>query len=249
MAVDLSSNDAQQSTFAGDTLSTFVAGDILTNIENLIGSDHIDVLTGDDNDNIIDGGDGFWDGLDGGAGNDTISYARSDEGVNVILNNTSVDPRTTFGPGISYTVGNTGGHAQGDHLRNFENILGSAHNDTLTGDGGVNILDGAGGNDTLTGNGGADVFVAHILSGDTDTITDFTSGDKIRIDVDDPSAISDLDSLERELSLIISNNTDHDSDGNNDTILTFEDSQGGSDYLLVLDNFTTDLVFTDFEVI
>ena len=54
--------------------------DIITNVENLVGSAHGDVLSGDDNDNYLDGGDGddiLWDHggndvLKGGAGADKI---------------------------------------------------------------------------------------------------------------------------------------------------------------------------------
>ena len=49
-----------------------------------------------------------------------------------------------------------GGDAQGDILGGIENIVGSAFNDTLTGDNGGNALDGGNGNDTLNGLAGAD---------------------------------------------------------------------------------------------
>ncbi|MGK7947431.1 MAG: SGNH/GDSL hydrolase family protein [Xenococcaceae cyanobacterium] len=71
-----------------------------------------------------------------------------------------------------------------DTLTNIENIDGSAYNDTLAGDAGVNVingrdgndrLQGGGGNDILTGGLGSDTFV--LASGDgNDTITDFTVG-------------------------------------------------------------------------
>ena len=51
------------------------------------------------------------------------------------------------------------------------------------------------------------------------------------------------------LSLTITNDSDHGTDGNNDTILTFAGQNGANDYLLVLEDFTTDLTYTDFEVI
>jgi hypothetical protein len=47
------------------------AGDVLTNIENLVGSDYADTLIGDDQDNIIAGGRGA-NILTGGNGNDTF---------------------------------------------------------------------------------------------------------------------------------------------------------------------------------
>ncbi len=123
------------------------AGDKLKNIENLRGSAHNDTLTGDSGDNILEGGAGAEDTLDGGAGKDTASYAGSTGGVTVNLGATPVD---------GWIIG-TGGDAAGDKLKNIENLRGSAHNDTLTGDSGDNILEGgAGAEDTLDGGAGKD---------------------------------------------------------------------------------------------
>ena len=70
-----------------------------------------------------------------------------------------------------------------DTLTNFENLNGSAHNDTLAGDGNANILNGLAGNDVITGNGGsdtlygnsgADSFVFNAGFG-RDTVADFVA--------------------------------------------------------------------------
>ena len=53
----------------------------------------------------------------------------------------------------------SGGHAAGDIISNFENILGSNANDVLTGNSSANTLTGGGGNDTLRGGGGADTLI------------------------------------------------------------------------------------------
>ncbi|KAF0189654.1 MAG: hemolysin-type calcium-binding [Desulfobulbaceae bacterium] len=120
--------------------------DSVSNIENIIGSIFADSLTGNDSDNIIEGGAGA-DTLIGGAGNDTASYVGSDAGVNVSL--------------VSGAT-NTGGHAAGDSLLGFENLLGSAFNDTLTGDLNSNMLDGGAGDDILIGGVGADALIGGI---------------------------------------------------------------------------------------
>ena len=126
-------------------------GDVVTGVEHLIGSSHDDSLTGDDADNRIDGrggddllsgGDGD-DTLDGGAGNDTASYAGASGGVTVDLSNSSAQ--------------NTGG-AGSDTLSNIENLIGSDHHDTLTGDAGANRIDGGAGHDVIDGGGGADIL-------------------------------------------------------------------------------------------
>ena len=64
-------------TLNGSTDATASVGgvdeDTVRNIENIVGGSAGDTLTGDDNNNVLDGGLGA-DTLDGGAGNDTITY-------------------------------------------------------------------------------------------------------------------------------------------------------------------------------
>jgi Ca2+-binding RTX toxin-like protein len=117
------------------------AGDMLTNIENMIGSVFADVLTGNAGNNTLTGGAG-GDVLDGGAGIDMASYAGSDASVTVNL-----------AAGAA-----SGGHAAGDTLTNIESLLGSVFADILTGDARNNALNGGLGNDTLNGGDGSDVL-------------------------------------------------------------------------------------------
>ena len=71
----------------------------------------------------------------------------------------------------------SGGDAEGDTISGFENVEGSAHGDTLSGDGSANRLFGLGGADRLIGGGGDDVLEggagADVLSGSpgTDTVS------------------------------------------------------------------------------
>ena len=116
-------------------------GDILSSIERLTGSAHDDTLTGDAGNNVLEGGPGA-DLLDGGEGIDTASYAASGSRVDVRLSGTVVNH----------------GDATGDTLTNIENLTGSAHNDTLAGNGQANVLTGLAGNDLLWGSGGDDVL-------------------------------------------------------------------------------------------
>jgi len=119
----------------GVVQDTVAAGhDLLNLIENLVGSQYNDTLTGDGNDNVIEGGLGN-DTLVGGLGNDTASYAGATAGVTVNL--------ALQGAGQSTVNAGT------DTLSGFENLAGSAFNDSLTGDAGANILSGGAGDDTL----------------------------------------------------------------------------------------------------
>ena len=93
--------------------------------------------------NVITANDGN-SVLDGGAGNDTVSYAGAAAAVAVSLAITSA--QATGGSGA-------------DVLTRFENLTGSAHDDRLRGDDGANRLDGGAGVDTLAGGLGDDVYV------------------------------------------------------------------------------------------
>jgi Ca2+-binding RTX toxin-like protein len=123
-------------------------GDTYNSIENITGSNLGDVLIGSGVDNVIRAGGGNdlveggagADVLDGGNALDTLSYAGSLDGVNVSL-----------ATGVA-----TGGDGEGDVVSNFENLLGSAYNDVLLGDGADNRIDGGAGNDHLSGGAGAD---------------------------------------------------------------------------------------------
>ena len=150
--VALSANIAQGGDAAGDTISNF---------ENIIGSAHADTLVGDGNANVLTGGAGA-DSLNGGSVTaiDTVSYASSSAAVNVNLNSGTA----------------SGGDAAGDTISNIANILGSAHNDTLTGDGNANVIEGGAGGDTLTGGAGTDTLVyANSGSGVTANLRDNTA--------------------------------------------------------------------------
>ena len=111
------------------------------NFENLIGSRYGDDLDGDSEPNVIEGGPGI-DDLDGGVGpGDTVSYRHSPRGVTVTINSTASQ-----------------GDASGDMLDGFENLIGSAYDDILTGDSDPNVIEGLAGADKLDGGGGTDTL-------------------------------------------------------------------------------------------
>ncbi len=137
------------------------SGDLLLNIENLIGGHQSDTLSGDENDNVLEGGAG-GDILNGRDGNDTASYRSSDGAVYINL----------------ATGEASGHHASHDSLTNIENIMGSSFDDTLVGDANGNVLTGGAGHDTMTGGDGVDIFVIGENAGQ-DVIMDFNPGEDI----------------------------------------------------------------------
>jgi Ca2+-binding RTX toxin-like protein len=170
---------------AGTGLGGTAEGDTLKSIENVTGSAHDDVLIGDDRTNILEGGQGNdtlaggggIDRLDGGAGVDTATYANSAYGVAVDLEVTGLvddDGWAVFDVNGDHALTNaddlTGDGTLGfeeiaDVLVDVENVIGSAFNDTLEGNGADNTFEGRGGedemhgaqgNDTLLGGDGAD---------------------------------------------------------------------------------------------
>ena len=145
----------------GVAQDTVAAGrDTLTGIENLIGSALNDTLIGNADANVIEGGMGN-DTLVGGAGNDTASYAGASAGVTVSL-------------ALQGTAQNTGVTGT-DTLTGFQNLLGSAFNDTLSGDAGENSVYGGAGNDTLSTGGNAAGTIDLLDGGAGSDTASFTS--------------------------------------------------------------------------
>ena len=142
ITINLSAKDANSySTGSGGDAE----GDRLRNIQDIEGSDHDDVLTGDEEDNWFWGNAGA-DILDGGGGENTADYDDSSSGITI---NLSVKDANGYSTGF-------GGHAQGDKLKNIENIHGSLQDDVLIGDESANVFLGDEGNDTLSGGDGDD---------------------------------------------------------------------------------------------
>ncbi len=179
------------------------AGDVLENIENVIGTTYRDILVGSavanrlsgmEGDDSISGGAGDdvlvgglgADEIDGGDGVDTASYEASELGVTV------------------FTSGRVGrdGEAEGDQLTDIENIIGSGFDDLIlldsdvamtnrvdagAGDDRVRSLDG--GDDVLNGDDGDDALVGGVgndrLSGGADNDRLFGGGGNDRLFGDD----------------------------------------------------------------
>uniref|UniRef100_UPI000AD98260 beta strand repeat-containing protein n=1 Tax=Pseudomonas sp. Q12-87 TaxID=177989 RepID=UPI000AD98260 len=175
---------------AGNTLTGTSGDDVLLagNGDNVLNAgDGNDILSAGSGNNTLHGGAGndlLYSGtgndlLDGGTGTDTASYAHAGSAVTVNLG--LLAAQNTLGAGT-------------DTLSSIENLVGSNFNDTLTGDGASNridgglghdVLNGGGGDDlligglgnnTLTGGSGADTFQWQAGNSGHDVITDFTLG-------------------------------------------------------------------------
>ncbi len=149
----------------------------LSGFENVTGGGGNDILTGDANANTIDGGNGSdiieggagADTLNGGAGTDTLSYSTDTTGVNINLTVNSA----------------SGGHATGDVISNFENIIGGSGNDTLKGDANANWIDAGAGDDRVFVTAGGDSLVGGL---GTDIIDFSGSGSAITFSLSNTGA-------------------------------------------------------------
>ncbi|MEK7264779.1 MAG: hypothetical protein AAB227_01650 [Pseudomonadota bacterium] len=169
------------------------AGDILLNVEHIIGSAFADTITGDNNANRIEGFHGA-DLLDGGGGNDTLiggsplglehSTLIGGAGADLLQDATLISYiSSSSGVSIDVQFGQYhGGDAEGDQVQ-FQSaetrfgIVGSGFSDTLAGfDTYTDEIDGLDGDDRISGRSGDD-----ILTGDAgnDTVDGGGSNDQI----------------------------------------------------------------------
>jgi Ca2+-binding RTX toxin-like protein len=134
---------------------------VLPDVENLVGTAHDDVLTGDPSANVIDGLNGA-DAIAGLAGIDTAAY-----GSTVAAPGALPSPRTL---GVTVGIGGAADDGSADDqsgsLRDavagdVENLSGTAAGDRLAGGPGANLLAGAGGADLLRGREGNDILLGN----------------------------------------------------------------------------------------
>lgn len=137
------------------------AGDTVTNIENLTGSELADTLAGSKAANTIIGGDGN-DSLDGDAGNDSLDGGAGDDTLSGDAGNDTI----AGGDGNDLVKGGDGadklqGDAGNDKIQGGsgkDSIFGNAGDDSLYGDSGDDVLWGGFGADDVFGGSGKDAM-------------------------------------------------------------------------------------------
>ena len=156
---------------AGTASGAHAEGDTLIDIEDVFGSIHADVLTGDASDNVLTGFNGD-DTLAGGEGTNTLLGGNGDDtfigGLGADFNNGGggfgdvIDYSGSF-EGVQARLGGSqvfdGGFATGDSFQGIEDLIGSDFNDTLVGNVRANVLTGNDGDDFINGDRGNDTLL------------------------------------------------------------------------------------------
>jgi Tol biopolymer transport system component len=153
---------------AGEFQRTGFGDDTLVSIENLTGSRYDDTLIGNDENNVLDGGQGF-DLLIGLGGDD--SYVVDSAGDRVI--EAADDGIDAVFSAVSLILAD---NVEQLTLTGSANLVGygNALNNLLIGNAGRNLLDGGAGNDTMLGGDGNDYYYVRD-SGDSVSETNATA--------------------------------------------------------------------------
>ncbi len=170
---------------SGKASDAGLPADLLTSIENLIGSDFSDWLTGDAGANTLDGGDGY-DELDGGGGADTLIGGNGgdlfivDDVDDVVIELADDEGFDTVEVKAASFV--SMGNIEWIEITNKtgSKITGSATSEDITGGSGNDFLDGGEGTDFLAGGAGNDTYVVDSFNDHVDE--DFGEGnDEVRV--------------------------------------------------------------------
>jgi Ca2+-binding RTX toxin-like protein len=185
-------------------------GDVLVNIENLIGGGRNDYFVGDDADNTFHGNGGHdyfvasqgADAYYGGSGYDAVDYSNVGTALTIRIRPTGYGYAMTTDQSNNYdrlySIENITGTQFGDHIsgsgaNNY--FRGMGGDDMLSGGAGGDVLDGGQGNDRLKGGANADIFQ---FSGELgkDVVVDFhTEGDSHDFIDLSATTVSDFDDL------------------------------------------------------
>ena len=242
--------------------------------DKLYGGDGHDLLIGNGGDDILDGGAGddgavFYYGsaatnltLDVTA---TTYWKQDSNGDWTQTGATSADYRRFYAD-----LDNDGNEDTDDvygYFKNIENfvMLGGYGDDTLSGGAGNDLIFGNLGNDTISGGAGDDIFfVLNFISStsnDLDTVTDFSNStgnnDKIQVDTTNGNesslaALKTAANIRWEIAHFTDNPKATNDSGVMDTIIysTAGTADTSDDFvLMVLEDYTTALAFTDFDIV
>lgn len=212
-------------------------GDTFVEVENILGSDSFgDDLTGDVNDNVLQGFGGN-DNLDGGAGVDTAIFSGLLADYTVVDNMDSTYSITdnvgtdgsdtltsieflTFADGTVDIATAASGNNIINGTSNDDNLLGTAGNDTINGLAGNDVIRGRAGDDELYGGDGDD-----FIKGEAGT--DFIDGgagfDRI--------SFFDLNATQGVEADLRTGITTNDGYGNEETFVNIEGLGGGTIYV------------------
>ena len=177
-----------------------------TALENITGGSLADTLTGNASANLLAGGPGN-DILTGAAGNDIYQFDVDENlGADTLneagggLDTLDFSPTTGVGVTVDLSLATVQTVSAGrltlvlGSATTFENVIGGANNDSLSGNTLVNILMGGAGDDTLSGGTGNDTYLFDADSPlGTDTLVETTTGGTDLIDFTGTSANVTLD--------------------------------------------------------
>ncbi|GAA0733508.1 M10 family metallopeptidase C-terminal domain-containing protein [Sphingomonas japonica] len=164
--------------YAPTLLATYLANMAALEANPLLGrmTDNVGIAYGAWIENAVGGGgddvivaNAVANRINGGAGNDVVSYESATSGVL-----------------ISLLANSASGGAAGDRLTSIEGLIGGAYDDTLIGNNADNVIGGgSGGRDTLLGNGGIDTVTYFDATGGvqvnlaTNVVGGAAAGDRI----------------------------------------------------------------------
>ena len=253
ITIDLTS-DAGGAYTGFSEVSSSGASDYITEIEQILGTDFVDNMTGDTNDNLLYGYDG-GDTINGGDGDDTIRGGLGSDTLDG-GNNTDTLDFSDLGGIIaitdldlnSGTQTATASNADVDTISNFENFILTGFDDTITAGNASYDIDGGGGTDTIDfSNASTNLTVdlnqtTNSVTGygtyDLSNIEDFVGGsgddtisgeDGVDNDLDGGTGTNTLDYTYETSSTIIDLDVGTVTiGGETDTVTNFQNLYGGS---------------------
>ncbi|MEM9012970.1 MAG: beta-propeller fold lactonase family protein [Pseudomonadota bacterium] len=195
---------------AGTADNGHATGDVFLGFEDIIGSGRRDTLTGDDENNEIDGANGA-DIINGGGGRDIIAGGNGPDtidgggGDDIINGNGGSDD--IFGGAGADNLNGAGGR---------DELVGGIGDDTLSGGGGRDTIDGGAGDDMVDAGAGFDLFIFADGFGN-DTVSGFDTAEDT-IDFSELAAISSFAEFQAA-AFTFSGNTVVSIDGNTSILI------------------------------